>query len=245
MHTGIGVDGCRGGWLIVQFDGQQAQARLVSTVPDIQATCTPDTPVWIDMPIGLLTAGHNGRDCDRLARRILSPLRHSSVFTPPCRAAVYVEAEDASAINAQHTGKKLSRQSLNILPKIREVDAYLQLLSTSAQQQWYEAHPEVVFAALHGLQPLPHNKKTMPGQQLRGQLLKTYFAGLPRWLATVREHFPRTTVATDDILDALALAIGSYLVAGGQASLISLPAEPPVDDTGLAMRLVYAAVETS
>ncbi|RMF03899.1 MAG: DUF429 domain-containing protein [Bacteroidetes bacterium] len=242
MSVGIGVDGCRGGWLIVQFDGQQAHTQLVPAIAELRSSCPLDTAVWIDMPIGLLGKDTEGRPCDRLARRILSPLRHSSVFTPPCRAAVYAPKEEASLVNYQHTGKKLSRQSLNILPKIRELDLYLQAQNTSEQNRWHEAHPEVVFAAFNGLRPLRHSKKTTLGQTQRSLLLKPYFSNISLWFTATRASFPAASVATDDLYDALALAIGSYLTQGARAEWVSLPEAPPLDDTGLPMKIVYAQV---
>jgi predicted RNase H-like nuclease len=228
--------------LVIQFNGQQAQAQLVSSASEIRANCPDNTPIWIDMPIGLVDQGPQGRACDQLARRILSPVRHSSVFTPPCRAAVYATKEEASAVNYACTNKKLSRQSLNILPKIQELDICLQVQESAEQMRWFEAHPEVVFAAFQGLKPLRHSKKTTLGQTQRHQLLKTYFPNISLWFDAVRANFPKATVTTDDIHDALALAVGAYLVSSGQATLSSLPEQPPVDSSGLLMRIVYAEV---
>lgn len=76
--------------------------------------------VVIDMPIGL--PDREARACDSAARQVVGPARASSVFPVPCRAAVYAGQNRASAVKARKTGRKLSKQSLAILDRIREVD---------------------------------------------------------------------------------------------------------------------------
>ena len=237
--TTIGIDGCRAGWLAVSFDGQAAALLLHTELHTVH----PVQQIWIDMPIGLVSDGTIGRSCDQLARQYLSPLRHSSVFTPPCRAAAYSPTAVASAVNFSHTGKKLSQQSLNILPKIKELDVFLQNQPTSIQTAWQEAHPEVVFAALNGAQALETSKKTIAGQTQRLALLAHYFSDLPAWWPRVLKQYPRKEVQADDILDALALAIAAYLCQTRQTVLTKLPARPPHDDTGLAMQIVFAQLK--
>lgn len=237
---GIGIDGCRGGWLVVQFDGQSALVNLYQQLEEITTTISPDQPVWVDMPIGFTDRGPQGRSCDQLARKVLSPLRHSSVFTPPCRAAVYADKEDASTVNATFTTKKLSRQSINIIPKIRALDIFLLKLPIKHRLEWYEAHPEVVFAAFNQNQPVAYSKKDQLGRTARKQLLKPYFSNLALWYRAAAQAFPRKQVLPDDIIDALALAIASYLVQVGNAKLVSLPDPPPQDTESLLMRIVYA-----
>ncbi|PSR09006.1 MAG: DUF429 domain-containing protein [Bacteroidetes bacterium] len=237
-----GIDGCRAGWLVVRFDGQLADLQLSLTLPAVQADAPPPGLIFIDMPIGLLSSGPVGRTCDQLARRYLSPLRHSSVFTPPCRAATYTPKAAASAVNFQHTGKKLSQQSLNIVPKIRDLDEFLQQQLPAEQLRWHEAHPEVVFAALNHRQPLAATKKTAAGQAQRLALLAPFFTDIAAWWPAALRQYPRSQVQPDDVLDALALAVAAWLCATGQAVLQRLPAQPPVDDTGLSMQIVFARV---
>lgn len=238
---GIGIDGCRGGWLLVGFDGHAATMHLLPQIEEVGSLDLPaQIPIWIDMPIGLVDAGPEGRTCDQLARKKLSPIRHSSVFTPPCRAAAYAEKLAASAINFKHTGKKLSQQSLNIIPKIRELDAYLQSLEEALAKRWFEAHPELVFAALNAGQPLAHKKKTVEGEQQRINLLKPWFAGVHDWLKEARQVYLRKRVLPDDIVDALGIAVASFLVQTRQAERTTLPANPPLDGVGLPQRIVYA-----
>jgi predicted RNase H-like nuclease len=71
----------------------------------------------------------NGVQGERLsdlgARRILKA-RKSSIFPVPCREAVYMESyEKACEVNEKLTGKRISKQAWNIIPKIRDVDSFL------------------------------------------------------------------------------------------------------------------------
>src|SRR5262249_55874038 len=85
-----GVDGCRAGWVVVgaRCDAQDAQghrARIWARFDDVLSREPAPAVIAVDMPIGLLAAPQpGGRDCDRLARRLLGR-RASSVFTPPAR----------------------------------------------------------------------------------------------------------------------------------------------------------------
>jgi len=53
-------------------------------------------------------------------------VRKSSIFPVPCREAVYAETyEKACEVNKLLTGKLISKQAWNIVPKIRDVDRFL------------------------------------------------------------------------------------------------------------------------
>lgn len=237
---GVGIDGCRAGWLVVLFNGKDAQMQMLPQLSAFAELNIPPSPVWIDMPIGFVDAGPEGRECDRVARKYLSPIRHSSVFTPPCRAAVYAEKSAASAVNFEHTGKKLSQQSLNIVPKIRELDRHLQQLAPAEQINWMEAHPEVVFAALNGGHPLEHKKKDAAGEEQRLRLIQPWFPDALEWMKAARNRYLRKEVLPDDIVDALVLAVMNHLVQSGNAFHRSFPSSPPTDQLGLPMQIVYA-----
>src|SRR4051794_33828568 len=132
------------------------------------------------MPIGLLEAAvPGGRECDRLARRMLGPGRGSCVFPPPCRpalgAATYAEAVRRNRASASH-GLGISRQAYGLFPKLREVDG---VLTPVLQGRLVEVHPEVSFTALRDmtapdeawLSPL-RPKRTPEGRRQRVELLR-------------------------------------------------------------------------
>lgn len=191
------------------------------------------------MPIGLVEQGSEGRTCDRLARRHLSPFRHSSIFTPPCRQALYGSLEEASAINFKHTGKKLSRQSINIIPKIREVDEFLLQLPASERQRFEEAHPELIFYGLNGEQALQTSKKTKEGIQDRLQLITKHFPALGSLYTTVMEQTRRKDVLADDIVDAMSLATAALLKLRSPESWRHFPNPIAYDGKGLPMQLGF------
>jgi predicted RNase H-like nuclease len=91
-----GVDGCRGGWMVVlaQVAGGaglpgRMSSRLCATFEEVLALPERPVSVAVDMPIGLLErAAPGGRPCDREARTMLGRPRASSVFSPPTRKAL-------------------------------------------------------------------------------------------------------------------------------------------------------------
>jgi len=180
-----GVDACSSGWIWVSLDQSLCVKawgveREFSAVMIQLKACNI---VGVDIPIGLPWHQHPSRKCDADARTLLKPLRHSSVFSSPSRVVIDLWNQSHinfpnynlayyfySNINFKEIGKKLSRQSFGIVPKIAEVDSYL--LSNKMQaQRVLEIHPEVSFAILNGRKALGENKRTPPGQRDRVCLL--------------------------------------------------------------------------
>lgn len=82
----IGVDGCKAGWFYVGIDSiGECDFGVFKTLPDLWQANQEGTLILVDIPIGLPSKNNPSRECDTLARQHLSPLRHNSVFTPPCR----------------------------------------------------------------------------------------------------------------------------------------------------------------
>src|SRR4051812_9326419 len=120
-----GIDGCSAGWLRLRREDQshEVTAAVFSTADDLFADAESFSVLTIDIPIGLPESGP--RTCDVLARAFIQP-RGSSVFPAPVRATLSAKAySDACACSVASCGKSLSRQAFAILPKIREVDAFL------------------------------------------------------------------------------------------------------------------------
>jgi len=244
-----GVDGCRAGWFIViaslvkpkylapQFiEGLPCVFNLKDfflsrTFADVLTKTTDCKLICVDIPIGL-SDGDKPRQCDVLARKILGPVRASSIFAPPVRQCL--SAKDykmASRICFEHSGKRLNRQSFFILPKIREVD---EAMTLQLQQHVREIHPELAFWALNGNKPLQHSKKKLAGRNERMKLLAPIFPEIVELIAKARKP---QEVAPDDILDALAAAwTASQVVLNNYATL---PAKPQKDSNDLRMEIVY------
>lgn len=181
--------------------------------------------VFVDMPIGLPDQ-ESGRDCDRELRKALGRTFSSSVFSPPCRKALSeTDYTSASQINAQQTGKKLSIQSWNLIPKIRQLDGLLQE-SKTLHGRVFESHPEWLFrlagggeyanegryehvrkAGDTGNEPLQFKKKTPEGIEERLSKLSFHTEEARVKYEEALRRFSRADVARDDIVDAMMLAV--------------------------------------
>ena len=233
----VGVDGCRAGWLAIGLEAEDNWQ--VNTFPDVSSLWKHHRRVpliLIDIPIGLKAEGRAERRCDPQARRLLGP-RRSSVFPAPCRGAIYAQSyQEACDVNQRLTGKRLSVENWNIIPKIREVDCLLSD-DASAKGRIREIHPELCFWGLAG-RPMQHAKKRSEGLLERTQLLQSIYPGTADIIAHALSTYRRKDVARDDILDAVAAAVTGLM---GGHNLASIPQEPEFDECGLRMEMVYCA----
>ncbi|MGH8538819.1 MAG: DUF429 domain-containing protein [Gammaproteobacteria bacterium] len=234
-----GVDGCRGGWFAVLQDRGQASPRVVKvrfalcrSLSEVMSLPENPAPIAVDIPIGLLEqAEPGGRSSDRAARVLLGRGRASSIFTPPTRAALQGRSyREAMRLN----GAGMSKQTFNLMGKIREVDAHI---DPALQQRLFEAHPELAFLTLAG-RPMRHNKKAPAGRRERRALLGPRFGAAFIEPNDVRERFPRSQVGVDDVLDAYALALTARRIHAGSAVRLPEP-EPERDLRGLRMEIWY------
>ncbi len=233
--TCYGVDGCRGGWVYASIANTHVAFGTVIQLTDLVDKVAPGSPIFVDIPIGLRETSGQGRQCDVEGRRLLRPHRTSSIFNAPIRAILdEVEYEFANETSKRLSGKGLSKQTFAITPKIREVD---QLMASSAKARGLvrEVHPEVCFYGLAGGHPMEHNKKTKEGFQARLDLLCQYLPGAEKSVEGALAHYPRITVAADDILDALVCAITAQMSGHWK----TVPDNPETDSKGLAMEMVY------
>lgn len=231
-----GVDGCRGGWLVLlagfTADGRApvtADAHLCESFAQVLGLIPHASAIALDMPIGLLErAVPGGRECDRAARAVLGRPRASSVFSPPARSAL---VNDGYRDAMRRNGAGMSKQAYNILPRIREVD---EAMSAALQRRVFEAHPELVFARIAG-RPMRHAKRTAAGAQERMVCLRAAWGRALPDPVGVRTALGRAAVALDDVRDAAALAHAAWCIGRGEAR--RLPAMPPVDARGLRMEV--------
>jgi len=237
-----GVDGCPAGWIAVTFPidhPEDAEWHIFKDFETLVAATAQHKALAIDMPIGLPEiAEAGGRAADREARAKLGD-RKSSVFSVPARAAIYAQDYRAAcekALQFSDPPRKVAKQTFNLFPKIREIDA---LMTPGLQDRVVECHPEVSFWALNGCEPLDQPKKVKsrpyePGIELRRCLLKD---------AGFRDEFlvgpvgSSRRVATDDFLDACAAAWSAARLASGAAR--RMPAEHVTDRKGLRVEIVY------
>lgn len=222
----VGVDGCPGGWVIATasvVDGiiVELSAEVVSGLETmVTAIRRGDIAVAaIDMPIGLLD--DRPRRCDIETRKVLGP-RRSSVFPAPVRATLAAtDYEQACALSRAACGKALSKQTYNLLDRIRYLD---ELLDPADADTIVEAHPEAAFARAYG-QPLSskhHKAGRDQRQRLLRRSLQPAFADLTfiaRWQdrSTTDRASPNPTPPIVDLLDAVALTMTANHLLNGTA----------------------------
>ncbi len=179
----------------------------------------------IDIPVGLPLCGPRAAVVE--ARRHLGP-RRNSVFPAPARrvlgARTYAEA---CARSREASGKAITRQLFNILPKILEADT---VQSPSRQDRLVERCPELSLTFISGA-PMAHPKSRAEGRVERMQALGSVFG-----TSVVARHTacPPAGARADDVLDAFAgawtalrVASGAHLRLGGER-----------DERGLRMEVV-------
>ena len=238
----VGVDGCRGGWFSVGFDGDGCYAfEVFATFGKLLECYTDAKLILVDMPIGL-PEGQIGRNADREARKKLRP-RGSTVFPTPTRRTAQQAAESpkdfaaAGKVELESAKKGISKQAFAIAPKIAEVDKLMRARGKDAKPCVREVHPELCFWGLQGGKPLKFGKKKPEGKTERLRILQEFEPRAKDILDKASTCFPpKKGVARDDILDALAAAV---VAQRGQGKLQSVPKVPQKDPKGLPMEMVY------
>jgi predicted RNase H-like nuclease len=241
----VGIDGCRGGWFAVFLAAENDQnceweiglfPSFSSLIDFLKKNYGQAEPlILIDIPIGLKNGGSGERLSDIRARRILKA-RKSSIFPVPCREAVYAESyEKACEINKELTGKSISRQAWNIIPKIRDVDAFL-AKNEVFRGKVKETAPEVCFQALTD-SPMKYPKKSPEGFSERMKALKSICLAADKIADSALSKYRRKEVAKDDILDALAAAVTAKM--GQKYGFQYVPGESEKDSEGLNIQMVF------
>jgi predicted RNase H-like nuclease len=232
----VGVDACKGGWFAVKLDDKTNwSVSVFKTIDELWQTYKHAKLILIDIPIGLRDGGTEGRVCDIVAHHLLG-VRRSSVFRVPCRAAIYADTyKDANKVNDRITGKKISKHTWGIVPKIREVDEFLRS-EKLARSRIREIHPEVCFWALNGKDALMYGKKEHEGYSERLEILRRVFPYTDAVVKCAQDACMNSRVAEDDILDALVAAV----TASKERQVLStIPEKPETDSKGLPMEMVY------
>jgi predicted RNase H-like nuclease len=148
--------------------------------------------VAIDVPFGLSDNGERPAASRARGRR---PGRSSTSFNSPPRACLEATDDDydgANELSRRHGAKGLSRQSLGLLAKIREVDGF----RASAPCPVFEVHPELSFPRMNGGVALAP-KKSWSGVIARRELLLARDIDLDGFR---NQSADRATA--DDVLDA-------------------------------------------
>jgi len=212
----LGVDGARGGWVGVRWDGSHLDCRWATSLAELVAGAGPVEVVGVDMPIELVPDGTRAAEDE--VRRRLGP-RRASLFQSPCLGALDFADDDYAGANAWSkatVGRGLSKQAWFLVPKIREVRA----LSATSPVAVREVLPELSFAAMQDGVPLAHAKATWSGQARRRRLLEAHGLSLPD------DPGPAGLAAPDDLLDAAAVAWSARRIALGIADRAPAAGDP-------------------
>ncbi len=230
---GLGIDGCRGGWLVCRlFEQQRLDFHVLNHIQQIEQWAPLQPSIFIDMPFGL--SENQQRLCDKLARQLLGN-RRATIFFTPCRAAVYAGTyQQACQLNLQLCRQKISKQAWNLVPKIRQLDQFL-LTNPGWQAAFWESHPELCFRWLNRNITLQTSKQKVEGQQQRLALLQKYLPVNIQHLHNWRKKLGASQVRLDDLLDALVLA---FCAAQPSHKRFFIPPELTLDNHGLRMNIV-------
>ena len=231
----LGVDACPFGWIsLIIKQSQYWELKKFEEIEQLWNKYNIANIILIDIPIGLRSNSGEPRLCDSMARTYLTGKRSSCIFPTPCRKALdSTTYEEANRINRETTGKGLSKQTYNIMGKIRKVDDLLRE-DESAPEIFIESQPEVCFTALNHDEPLENYKKEKQGVKQRLRLLESYWRFERNPFEIGHKAYKRSEVAIDDILDAWVLGISAAL---GRENLKYLPENYECDEEGLPMRM--------
>ena len=120
------------------------------------------------------------------------------------------------------------------MPKIREVDELMES-RPEARERLLEVNIELLFWALNESHSMKHYKKTAQGFSERMELLNHWFPQSTDLYEDALSSYLRKHVSRDDIVDAMAAAISSFVTRG---ELQEIPSERQIDLKGLPMRMV-------
>ena len=230
-----GVDGCPAGWIYVALpESGEYRYGVVRNLGEIVCMAGDEDRVFVDIPIGL-PHDQSRRQCDDQARAKLGQPRGSSVFPAPAREALGASSyEDACECNKNVTGKKISRQTYSILPKVHEVDNLVRH-DEKARRIVQEVHPELCFWAFNERRALRHSKKKPDGHDERLAILEEHWPQARDVAGKILDGLGDKNVEPDDIVDAMVAALTAR-----HRALCGIPDEPQTDAAGLPMQMIFA-----
>lgn len=252
MQSHIGVDWASGRWVVAELRGDQISIDTEPSFLNVWDSHQEASAILVDIPIGLPEDGP--RACDAAARKELGS-RGSSVFSVPSRGAV--EAGDYGAAveaNEEANCGGLGSQSWGIVPRIREVDVFLQRNET-ARGRVYESHPEICFAGFAkdvDLQSKLDSEGLAAREQIISKIDGSVGEEVSNFLGHRRDgnakwHYRIHSGRLDDVLDAVVLALSGREIGlrpgmeGSEYS--SLPqGKAERDGKGLKMEIVTPAI---
>lgn len=194
--------------------------------------------IVVGVPVGLVETGDPERECDARARAAVGP-RADAIVTPPAREPARRRRYPAARrAHERTTGGRLSEAAFSLAPAITAVDELLQEVPES-RATVVAGHPEVAYRAFAG-EHLAYEPTTAGGYAERMRALAAHDRDAPPSVQEAAEAVSGAGVGVHHVLDALALG---YTARDGPGEFRTLPAEPPTDETGLAMAWSYRSEE--
>ncbi|AUX09390.1 hypothetical protein AArcSl_1762 [Halalkaliarchaeum desulfuricum] len=234
-------------WVAVAFDGREFDhAEVFPEIGDLWLRYEEADRILVDVPIGLVDDGDPHRQCDVLAKQVLQhddggePPRESSRpgVTPVREATRKRRYSTAAKVHERKTGERLPEAAFERAPSIAAVDELVGEIP-EARATILESRPDVCFRAI-GDGPLRYDRRTAGGYAERMRRLAAFDRDGAPTVQAAAEATAGHDVRIEDVLDAVVLG---YTARPSRAPLRSLPEEPPTDERGLPMRIVYRAEE--
>ncbi len=241
---GLGLDGWNRGWVLARLgEGTEPRVDCIARIEVLDAILAElgsgPRRCLIDIPIGLPL--HGERPVDAAAKAALGKAASSVFPIPPRSVFDALDYEEGKQLAQAETGRKISKQTWQIFPKIREVDLWLRRRRPQPAPL-RESHPELVFrglAQMAGVDPQTLGKKASDtGARRRIEVLAKHGVDAEpvlRKFAEAEGPVPKV----DDILDALGLAAVARLP---DTALATVPETPEIDPLGLPMEMVVPAI---
>lgn len=231
----IGVDGCKGGWIASIYDRGSFEIKKYSSVDELVEANKNYNELLIDMVIGLQSNKNEVRPDN--AARALIPGRTSTIFAVPARQAVYADTREAiREANKSALDKDLPAQAIAIIPKMRELDEFLQE-NPAHKNRLKESHPEVCFSRLNG-SVVMSRKADGEGITERVRIIQAYLPDITE--KYIYQQAKQFKCNPDDVVDSIVLCITANLEAQGKCNVI--PEKVQEDVTGLKMQMTIPAI---
>ncbi len=230
MKKIAGIDGSKGGWVCVSgYENNFKELKFEKLEKFHDIKLKDFNLVLVDIPIGLdIDLKKGGRIVDKLARKELLTNK-SSIFNAPSRLVLNAKNyEEANKIN-KSKGMGLSKQSWNLVKKIKEVDEYIR---NSNKTIIFESHPEIIFQIMKRGKVSSKKKNEEGIIERRNLLVKNGFdkVFLERNLSA-KDNFYKQ----DDFIDACSLFWSANRAIAN--SEVKIPNDTVLDSEGIIMQI--------
>ena len=220
MSNIIGIDGCRAGWIAANImNNHDLGFHIIENLDDGYLKQSNLSHIGIDIPLELAFSGN--RPAETEARTLLKK-RACTIFSPPTLKALseknYIDACD---VNFQECGRRISKQSWNLFPKIKEAQKFVEN-NLISKLEVFEIHPELSFMAMNDMNLIEASKKTEIGKKIRIKLIQKFFPSFS--FESVRDQYKKYQVHDDDILDSISIVWSTQRIVDNIAQ--SVPKNP-------------------